>query len=211
MAASLEHSALVISESQRGILDRELAVFPGIAEHAASRGMVDNIARLADAFREAGRPVVHCLIEHRDDLAGVLPNSLLGAMTLKSRRMIAGTPDVEVPEAIAPRPGDFVCSRAVGITAFYGTDLDATLRLQDIDTIVVVGVSTNIALPGFVMEAVNRGYALLLPEDATAGSTPEIHRFMVDNVLTFLARVTTTQDVIDRLGSTRRPSSDECR
>jgi nicotinamidase-related amidase len=198
---SLGNAALVISECQRGVLDADLAVFPGIAEHAATRGLVDNIAVLAEAFRSAGRPVVHCLIEHREDLAGILPNSLLGSLALKHRRMIVGTPDAEVPEPIAPRHGDFVSSRATGITAFYGTDLDATLRLQHIDTLVVSGVSTNVALPGMTMEAVNRGYWVVIPEDATAGNSPETHRFMVDNLLSLLGRMTTTEEVVDRLST----------
>jgi nicotinamidase-related amidase len=196
---ALGRAALVISECQRGVLDPDVAIFPGIADHAASRGMVDNIAALADAFRAAGRPVVHCLIEHRSDLAGILPNSLLGSLTLKNRRMIVGTADVEVPSLIAPRPGDFISARAMGITAFYGTDLDATLRLQDVDTLVVAGVSTNVALPGLLMEAVNRGYTAVLPEDATAGTSPETHQFMLDNLLSLLARKVTTKEVLAQL------------
>ena len=199
MPVSLGDAALVISECQRGVLDADVAVFPGIAQHAAERGVVDNIAALAHAFRNAGRPVVHCLIEHREDLAGVRPNSLLGSLALKHRRMIVGTPDVEVPPPIAPRPGDFVSSRATGITAFYGTDLDATLRLQGVDALIVTGVSTNVALPGMTIEAVNRGYSVLIPEDATAGNSPATHAFMIDNLLSLLARMTTTKDVIAQL------------
>jgi nicotinamidase-related amidase len=198
---SLGSAALVISECQRGVLDPDVAIFPGIAEHATSRGMMDNIAALADAFRGAGRPVVHCLIEHRSDLAGILPNSLLGSLTLKNRRMIVGTADVEVPSPIAPQPGDFISARATGITAFYGTDLDAMLRLQRVDTLVVAGVSTNVALPGLLMEAVNRGYSAVLPEDATAGSSPETHQFMLDNLLSLLARTTTTKEVLAQLSA----------
>ena len=50
MPVSLGDAALVISECQRGVLDADVAVFPGIAQHAAERGVVDNIAALAHAF-----------------------------------------------------------------------------------------------------------------------------------------------------------------
>ena len=36
-----------------------------------------------------------------------------------------------------------------------GTDLDAVLRNLGVSTIVVVGVSLNIAIPNLVMDAVN--------------------------------------------------------
>ena len=202
----LERAALVISECQRGILDPGVAIFKGIADHATDRGMVPNIARLVQAFRAAGRPVVHCTIQHRPDLAGVLPNSMLGSMTLRDRRMIAGSPDVEIPAEIAPRVEDFVSCRATGITAFYGTDLDATLRLQGVDTIVLTGVSTNLALPGFSIEAVNRGYRVILPEDATAGTSAELHSMMITNLLAVLTRVTTTDAVLAQLNALPRSS-----
>lgn len=195
----LRNPALVISECQRGVVDPELSMLPGIADHVAQRGVIGRIAGLATAFRAAGLPVVHCLIEHRHDLAGMKRNSLLGALVVKHRRMIAGTPDVEVPAPIAPLPGDIVSSRAVGLTAFYGTNLDAMLRLQGVETIVAVGVSTNVALPGLALEAVNRGYDVVVPEDCTAGNTAQTHEFMISNMLSVLARVCSAEDVRGRL------------
>ena len=75
----LRAAALVISECQAGILDLAASTTPGLAARAAECGIVDRIAELAMAFREAGLPVVHCHIEHRPDMAGVRRNSLLGA------------------------------------------------------------------------------------------------------------------------------------
>jgi len=199
--APLRAAALVVSECQQGILDLEGSVLPGLAQQAATRQILPCIDRLAQAFRQAGRPVVYCTIAHRPDLAGVLPNSLLGALTRKHRRMLAGTDDVEIPQPVTPQGGDFVSCRTTGITAFYGTDLDAMLRLQHVDTLVVCGVSTNIALPGLAVEAVNRGYRVLFPEDATAGVSDHTHQFMVEHVMTAVSTVTCSQDVIHQLAS----------
>jgi len=198
---TLGKAALVVSECQRGILDPDISMLSGLAEQASARHIVIHIARLARAFREVQRPVVYCTIAHRPDLAGVLANSLLGAMTRKHPRMLAGTADVEVPEPIEPQNGDFVSCRTTGITAFYGTDLDAILRLQMIDTLVVCGVSTNIALPGLAFEAVNRGYQVLLAEDATAGVSADTHVFMVEHVLRAVSSVTSSGALLDQLAN----------
>lgn len=191
--------ALVISECQAGILDAERSVSSGLADQATSRGIVERIARLAEAFRARRLPVVHCIIEHRRDQAGMVPNSYLGAMALRSRSMTAGTADVAIPDALGPMPSDLVSSRATGLTAFYGTDLDAMLRLQRVRTVVLAGVSTNVALPGLALEAVNRGYDVVLAEDCTAGSSAEAHQFFVQQQLKLLARVVTSDDVVARL------------
>ncbi|RHW28592.1 cysteine hydrolase [Nocardioides immobilis] len=199
--------ALVISECQIGILDAERSVSSGLAEQAAERSIVGRIAELAELFRERGLPVVHCIIEHRPDQAGMLRNSYLGTMALRSRSMTAGTPDVEIPAVLGPLPGDFVSSRATGLTAFYGTDLDATLRLNRVRTLVLAGVSTNVALPGLALEAVNRGYDVVLAEDCTAGSSAEAHEFFVRNQLTLLARGASAADVAARLPQASSPRS----
>lgn len=198
---TLGRAALIVSECQRGILDPDISMLPGLAEQASKRHIVAHIARLAQAFRDVQQPVVYCTIAHRPDLAGVLANSLLGAMTRKHPRMLAGTTDVEVPEPIRPKHDDFVSCRTTGITAFYGTDLDAMLRLQMIDTLVVCGVSTNIALPGLAIEAVNRGYQVLLAEDATAGVSADTHVFMVEHVLRAVSVVSSTGALLDQLAN----------
>src|SRR5699024_7717053 len=156
---------LVISECQRGVIDPEISGMPSLAEQAAERGIVDRIAGLAQEFRRASLPVVHCTIEHRADMVGMRPHSMLAARAIKRGRMVAGTPDVEEPAPLVPEPADVISCRVTGLTAFYGTDLDAMLRLQQVETLVLVGVSTNVALPGLALEAVNRGYYVVVPED----------------------------------------------
>ncbi|MDV7352749.1 cysteine hydrolase [Rhodococcus oxybenzonivorans] len=191
--------ALVISECQRGILHPGLSVSSGLAEEVAARGIVGRTAALAREFRNRGLPVVHCIIEHRADQAGMLPNSYLGAMALRTRSLTVGTPDVEIPSELGPEPGDIVSSRATGVTAFYGTDLDAMLRLQGVRTVVLAGVSTNVALPGLATEAVNRGYHVVLAEDCTAGTSAQAHAAMLENLIGALARITPSEDIAARL------------
>src|ERR1700748_3340401 len=95
-----QSAALVISECQRGILDPTAPVTRALAAQAAKRGIVARIAELAGAFRAAGLPVVHCHIAHRPDLAGVKANSLLGALAIKNRTLISGTPGTLPPPAL---------------------------------------------------------------------------------------------------------------
>jgi nicotinamidase-related amidase len=160
---------------------------------------VARIAGLASAFRATGLPVVHCHIAHRPDLAGVRPNSLLGVLAIKNRTLIAGTPEALPPPELAPQPGDHVSSRATGITAFYGTDLDATLRLRSVETIVLTGVSTNVAIPGLALEAVNRGYYVRIPADCVAGTSNRSYEFTMNGLLPVIARITDAAAVLASL------------
>jgi len=76
-----------------------------------------------------------------------------------------------------------------------GTDLDAVLRNLGVTTVVVVGVSVNIAITNLVMDAVNHGYQVILPRDAVCGIPSDYADAVIDNTLALLATVTTVDDL----------------
>jgi nicotinamidase-related amidase len=78
----------------------------------------------------------------------------------------------------------------------YGTDLDPVLRNLGVSTVVVVGVSLNIAIPNLVMDAVNAAYHVVLPRDAVAGIPTEYGEAIIDNTLSMLATITTTDELL---------------
>ena len=81
-----------------------------------------------------------------------------------------------------------------------GTDLDAVLRNLEVSTIVVVGVSLNIAIPNLVMDAVNAAYRVIVPRDAVAGIPAEYGDAVIDNTLSLLATITTTDELLQTWG-----------
>ena len=117
--------------------------------------------------------------------------------------MVAGTPDAEPMPDVVPADSDIVCSRRSGLAMWYGTDLDAMLRNQHVETLVLVGVSTNVALFGGSLGGVDRGYQVVIPEDCTAGGSAESHQFMITNSLPLLATMATA-DAVDRHASSSR-------
>jgi predicted TIM-barrel fold metal-dependent hydrolase len=77
-----------------------------------------------------------------------------------------------------------------------GTELDAILRNMGATTIIGVGVSVNVAMLSFVMDAVNAGYWFVLPRDAVAGVPREYAEAVIDNTLSLVTTVTTTDDIL---------------
>jgi nicotinamidase-related amidase len=102
-----------------------------------------------------------------------------------------------VPE-FAQDDGDIVLSRLHGLNPMAGTDLDSVLRNLGVRTIVPVGVSVNIAITNLTMDAVNNGYQVVLPRDAVTGVPPEYGEMIIDNTLSLLATITTTDDLVAR-------------
>ncbi|MES2289128.1 MAG: isochorismatase family cysteine hydrolase [Pseudomonadota bacterium] len=192
-------AALIVNECQLGVVDAAHSGFPGLAEQVAQRGILDRIAALASAFRSRALPVIHVPVVHREDLADIRPNSLINALTLKGGKMKAGSPEAAYVPQLVPVASDVIIERPAGLIAFIGTSLDATLRRLGVSTVVLTGVSTNLAMPGNAMAAVDMGYHVVVPEDCIAGADPETHKVIVAQQLRMLARITTAEAVMAAL------------
>jgi nicotinamidase-related amidase len=70
------------------------------------------------------------------------------------------------PEA-APQPGEPVFRKTVN-SAFIGTTLEAHLRAQGIDTLVLVGLTTDHCVSSTTRMAANLGFSAIVVSDGTA-------------------------------------------
>lgn len=191
--------ALIINEGQKGVIDPAVSFLPAIAEQVVERGMVDRIVALAAAFRRYGFPVFHTPVMHRPDYRDMKANSRLAAMTLKQRKLTEGTVEGSYVDALAPREGDFEIRRTSGFIAMCATQVDAMLRRMDVSTVVLVGVSTNVAIPGNAIVASELGYHVVVPEDCIAGSDAIAHRSIIEHQLRMIARMVSSADLIAAL------------
>jgi nicotinamidase-related amidase len=186
-------TAVVTSEVQNGVVG-ERSTLPALAE--AARPVLPAIGRLVRAARAAQVQVVHGVVHRRADARGTNRNARLFAAVRSSPvELRPGTPEVDVVPEVGVEPDDLVLARIHGVTPMAG-DLDPVLRNLGVQTVVVVGVSLNIAVPGLVMEAVNRGYQVVLPRDAVCGVPAGYAEAVIDHSLRPLATITTVDDVI---------------
>lgn len=110
-----------------------------------------NIARLIAAWRRTGRPIRH--IHH---------SSRSPAGTF-----YRGTPGHEIKPEATPLPGEPIHLKEVN-SGFIGTSLERDLRADGVDTLVIVGLTTNHCVSTTVRMAGNLGFATYVVEDATA-------------------------------------------
>jgi nicotinamidase-related amidase len=194
-----QRAALLINECQRGLLELEHAVFPALAEQAQARGIVTKIAALARTFRARNLPVIFLHAIHRPDYAGVAVNNALVARTIKLGALRQGSVQVEPASGLEPHASDFVVRRDFGMAAFYCTNIDALLRNLGVQTLILAGVSSNLAIPGMTIASVDRAFQVVIPEDCVAGSSAEVHELVFKHLLPPLATITTLQAIAEAL------------
>ena len=197
-----ERAALLINECQNGMVNPAVAANDGIVAESSRRDIIGRIAELAVVCRQRGVPVVHNTIVPRADYVGTRTSCLLLGALVKSGVVVEGSPGADIHPALGPEVGDIVVQRVHGLSPFHGTELEPVLRDLEVQTVIVVGVSTNVGVPGACLEAINRGFTAVVAEDATAGGWQEAHEFQVRHTLPLLASVSTVAEIISVL----RPS-----
>jgi nicotinamidase-related amidase len=142
-AAELDRLALVVVDAQRGFDDPRW----GRRNNPACDA---NIAALADHWHAVGRRVVH--VRHDSVEAG--------------SPLRAGSYGNELKAYLSPSP-DLIVTKSVN-SAFHGTpDLHRWLRDQDLDGVVVCGITTNHCCETTARVAANLGHRVLFALDAT--------------------------------------------
>ncbi|KUF17038.1 cysteine hydrolase family protein [Streptomyces silvensis] len=195
-------SVLLTVECQQGVVGPESAL-PELAEEARASGALANVARLVAAAHLAGVQVVHAVAERRPDGRGANRNArLFRAAERLPVQQLSGTTAVRVAAPIEVADEDFVVRRLHGLSPLAGTDVDPLLRNLGCRTVIVTGVSANVAIPNAVFDAVNLGYTAVVPADAIAGVPADYTPALVRHTLALVATVASTKDV---LGAWKRP------
>ncbi|MET9860244.1 cysteine hydrolase [Streptomyces smyrnaeus] len=199
LAAQLDPAttALLTVECQRGVVGEESAL-PELAHEVRSTGVLDRIAQLTATAHRAGVQVLHAVAERRPDGRGAGRNArLFRAAERLAVQQLTGSTAVQVAEPVPVADQDLVVRRLHGLSPLAGTDVDALLRNLGVRTLVVTGVSANVAVPNAVFDAVNLGYTAVVPADAIAGVPADYTAALVRHTLALVATVTTADEVAD--------------
>jgi nicotinamidase-related amidase len=144
MAELPKSSALVVVDVQEAFLDPRWGQRNNPNAEA-------NIARLLATWRRSGRSIRHVVHD------SVEPNSLLRP----------GLPGNAIQALATPKTAEPIYRKHVN-SAFIGTNLERDLRQDGIDTLVIVGLTTNHCVSTTARMAGNLGFKTYVVSDATA-------------------------------------------
>jgi len=114
----------------------------------------------------------------------------------RAEHCIEGTWGAEVIRELKPQEGDFVVKKR-RFSGFYETDLDLTLKDLEIDTVVIIGVVTNICVRSTVHDAFFRGYKVIIPRDCVMATGEREQESSLYDIETHFGEVTTSERIIE--------------
>lgn len=103
-----------------------------------------------------------------------------------------------VVDGLAPESHDLIVVKR-RYSGFFQTDLDLTLRDMKVDTVIVIGVVTNICVRSTVHDAFFHGYKVIVPHDCVAATGPREQESSLYDIGTHFGWVSSSNDVVSAL------------
>jgi biuret amidohydrolase len=197
-----ETTVVVTMELQKGIVGDE-AILPALPIAVREAGLLEAAGAVCSAARSIGVRVVHATMRERPDGAGQAINCKIFAIGAKRRAEMGYSPidndrpGAELADELNVQPADIEVARMHGMTPFTGTELDAVIRNLGTRTIVLMGVSLNLGIIGAALSAVDLGYQVIVVRDAVVGIPKEYGEAVLNNSLSMIATIITSQELID--------------
>jgi nicotinamidase-related amidase len=197
-----DRSAVLVQELQNGVVGAE-AGLPALADAVRATGVIERAASVLREARKRRIPVIHCTAENLPDGFGTNHN----ARVFESARRLGlenrpGSSSVGPVAALGPVDSDLVLPRLHGLSPLTGSPLDALLRNQGIECLVVMGVSLNLAIPNLVFDAVNRSYQVVLVADAVVGVPADYGRQVIEHSLSLVSTVVVADELVEAWAET---------
>jgi biuret amidohydrolase len=194
-------TALLVVHMAKGVAGEVDTPFDRLfKQRAESTGIIVNQARLLDGFRTAKAMVVYTLVTYQPGLPGVRPNSPLFRTLINSPTLLQGTPAVEVINEVAPRSDEPVI-RGQAANGFDGTALGTILRVAGVDTLVLAGIATDVAVESTARAASDLQYRTIVVSDACTADSDEAHVRSLDVIRKWFGETPTADDVVRALGA----------
>jgi nicotinamidase/pyrazinamidase len=131
------------------------------------RAIIPNLQKLLSEGRKRGFPIVFAC-------DSFLEGDFIfrGKMKVHSLR---GTNGAEVIDDLKPEPRDIILPKR-RFSAFFKTDLDQTLRMLGVDTVVVTGMTTEVCVLMTVMDGLSLDFSAIILEDCSASRSKKFHQ-----------------------------------
>jgi biuret amidohydrolase len=191
-------TALVVVHMQNAICKSPSQLdFMGHQRATAEDAIIPRIADLLAAFRSKDLPVIYAVAVHPDEPEVPAYGAFWqGLPDLQVN--LRGTRDVEVVDELAPQDGEPVIENWP-FDIFRRTGVEKWLRDRDVETVVLVGVATGMAINIAAYQLADRFFNLIVPSDCVTDGNRRLHEAIMTGIMPVISLVTTSADVIAHL------------
>lgn len=193
-------SVLIIQDMQNDvIMDGGAFADSGAPAHAREQNVIENSRRMAEACRRAGVLILHVWFVCEPGHPAMKQNSPLMEGLKSANALIRGSWGVAPVQGLEPQNGDLVVEK-ITMSAWESGRLENYIKGAGRDTIINTGAWTNMSVEHTARTGADKGYRIIVPEDACSTMNADWQRASVEFAMTNVATITNVDEVIRALG-----------
>jgi ureidoacrylate peracid hydrolase len=173
--------------------------------------IIDRDKKIINVCRSRGIKIIYLRMGYKPDLSNAggseSPNYYkeLGVVAmrrhqeLKGKFLIIGNWDWQIIDELKPQPGEIVINKD-RYSGFVNTELDTTLRTNNIKYLLFIGIATNVCIDSTLRDSYFREYFPILISDGCGNVGPEFtQEATIWNVTEVFGWVTTCHNLVKAL------------
>lgn len=198
----LKHTAIFITDPQNDFISEGGAAWELVGEEVVREKVVEHQVELRKVAKEVGIHVFyspHMYTEQdyktwpRDKMNGI-DKAMFDMGMFKQ-----GTWGHDFHPDMKPDENTTVMNPHKGLSNFWTGDAVIQLRMHDVTTLIMCGMSCNLCVESHCRDAIENGFEVIIVADATAGAGPLAKKAAMVNYEFIANEVVTTNQIIKRL------------
>ena len=164
----------------------------GAPQHAKEQNVVENAAKLADACRAEGMPVIHVRYIVEEGAPGLKLNAPLFQGVKEAGAMVRGSWGAAPADGLEPRQGDYVVEKMRMSALARARSSSRSCSASAVDTVIVTGAWTNMSIEHTSRTGADKGYNMVVPEDCCSTMNADWHNASINYALQNVSTVTSS-------------------
>ena len=192
-------TALIVQDLQNDVMmDGGAFAGTGSPDHARQQNVVANVKRLLDVARAKGVLVIHVWMVCEPGHPHLAQHSALMRGLKGENALVRGTWGVAPVPGLEPQGADLVVEK-MSMSAWETSRLESYLHHAGRTTIINCGSWTNMSVEHTARTGADKGFHMIVPEDACSTMNAEWHRASIEFPMQNIADVTRVDAVIAAL------------
>lgn len=181
----MQHTALLVIDFINDIIDPDGKISSSAA-FIKENAVIKKVNQVISFARQNKIPVVFVKVGFSADYIECPTNSPIFSKAKEFQALKLNSWGTEFDKNLNRLPTDLTIIKH-RVSAFYATSLEAFLHANKIQTLIIAGVSTDMAVQSTARDAHDRDYNVTIISDACAAASSEMH----ENTLKMLQRFCT--------------------